>query len=534
MQHPHLDTPVSSLRQRLIDDMNMRRFSRETQRNYLRDIGRLAAFLGRSPDTATADDLRRFQIEQQEDGVPVPTMNSIVSALRFFFTHTLDRPDLARRLVRLAHPRNLPVVLSRDEVARLLNATTCLKHQAALSVAYGAGLRVAEVSMLKVADVDSERMLLRVERGKGGRYRNAMLSADLLALLREWWKVGRQQGVMHRDGWLFPGQHAMKPISTRQLYRIVVEAAQATDIAKRVGPHTLRHSFATHLLEDGTDIRIIQVLLGHAKLNSTALYAKVATKTVRTVTSPLDKLGLFKPGDLARRLSRARLDRGRRHLPSRRACLSGRTCRAPEPHPAQGHVGNRALPYCSARRSRRGLRGLWPVADRLQLLPQPALPEVPGRGGADVACRARGRPLAGRLLPRRVHAARRGRRHRLTQQGARLRPAVQGGVGDDDDDCRRSQAPRRAHRHHRRTPHLGIGDDPPSARAHDRARRRHCVGWKPLDLLASGTTVCWPAPPARPVSRSPANSWASSSRPAPAAPTTGMTSARRAAAVADA
>lgn len=295
MQYPDLDTPVSPLRQRLIDDMNMRRFSRETQRNYLRDIGRLASLLGRSPDTATADDLRRFQIEQQNDGVPVPTMNSIVSALRFLFTQTLDRPDLARRLVRLAHPRNLPVVLSRDEVARLLNATTCLKHQAALSVAYGAGLRVAEVSMLKVTDVDSERMLLRVERGKGGRYRNAMLSEDLLTLLREWWKVGRQQGVMHRDGWLFPGLHAMKPISTRQLYRVVVEAARAADIAKRVGPHTLRHSFATHLLEDGTDIRIIQVLLGHAKLNNTALYAKVATKTVRTVTSPLDKLGLFKP-----------------------------------------------------------------------------------------------------------------------------------------------------------------------------------------------------------------------------------------------
>ena len=299
MPHPVLDAPISALRQRLIDDMTLRRFGRETQRNYIRDVGRFASFLGRPPDMATADDLRRFQVGQQDDGVPVPTMNSIVSALRFFFTHTVDRPDLARRLVRLAHPRNLPVVLSRDEVARLLNATTCLKHQAALSVAYGAGLRVAEVSALKVADVDSERMLLRVERGKGGRYRNAMLSADLLTLLRQWWRAGRQQGVMHRDGWLFPGQHAMKPISTRQLHRIVVEAAQAADIAKRVGPHTLRHSFATHLLEDGVDIRVIQVLLGHAKLDNTALYAKVATRTVRTVTSPLDKLDLFKVGEIS-------------------------------------------------------------------------------------------------------------------------------------------------------------------------------------------------------------------------------------------
>jgi len=245
------------------------------------------------------DDLRRFQVEQRDAGVPVPTLNSIVSALRFFFTQTLDRPDLARKLVRLAHPRRLPVVLSRDEVARLLNATTCLKHQAALSVAYGAGLRVAEVSARKVGDVDSERMLLRVECGKGGQYRNAMLSTDLLALLRQGWQVGRQQGVMHRAGWLFPGQHAMKPISTRQLHRIVVEAAQAADIAKRVGPHTLRHSFATHLLEDGTDIRVIQVLLGHAKLENTAFYTKVATRTVRAVVSPLDKLGLFKVGEVA-------------------------------------------------------------------------------------------------------------------------------------------------------------------------------------------------------------------------------------------
>ncbi|WP_256377101.1 IS91 family transposase [Oceanicaulis sp. HTCC2633] len=182
--------------------------------------------------------------------------------------------------------RKLPVVLSRDEVARLLGATTCLKHQAALSVAYGAGLRVGEVAMLKVRDVDSERMLLRVERGKGGQYRNAMLPADLLTLLRQWWKLGREQGVMHHDGWLFPGLHAMKPISTRQLHRIVVEAAQAAGITKRVSPHTLRHSFATHLLEDGTDIRIIQALLGHVEACTDCGHWRIAYNSCRNRHCP--------------------------------------------------------------------------------------------------------------------------------------------------------------------------------------------------------------------------------------------------------
>ena len=281
---------ISPLRQRLIDDMTLRRFSRETQRNYIRDVGRFATWLGRSPHTATAEDIRLFQIEQRDAGVPAPTMNSIVAALRFFFTHTLDRPDLARKLVRTAHARKIPVVLTLEEMKRLLNATTCLKHQAALSVAYGAGLRVAEVSALKVSDIDSERMLLRIERGKGDRYRNAMLPQGLLVLLRDWWRAGQQLGVMRADGWLFPGSNAMVPISTRQLYRVVVEAAAAADIAKRVGPHTLRHSFATHLLEDGVDIRVIQALLGHAKLNTTAFYTQVATKTIRAVISPLDRL----------------------------------------------------------------------------------------------------------------------------------------------------------------------------------------------------------------------------------------------------
>src|SRR5271165_2801704 len=285
-------TPATGLRQRMIEDMNVRGFSAKTQHDYLRIVERFAAFLGRSPDLATPEDIRRFQVEQHEAGMPAPAMNSHISGLRFFFTTTIDRPDLSRKLLRVSYPRKLPMVLSQDEVARLLAATTCLKHRAALSVAYGAGLRVAEVAALKVGDIDSERMLIRVERGKGGRYRNAMLSPDLLALLRAWWKEGRRQGAMLPGGWLFPGQNPVRPITTRQLSRVVEEAARTAGITKRVGPHTLRHSFATHLLEDGVDVRVIQALLGHCRLDTTALYTKVATRTVRAVISPLDRLGI--------------------------------------------------------------------------------------------------------------------------------------------------------------------------------------------------------------------------------------------------
>jgi integrase/recombinase XerD len=294
-EEPTMDTPTiagagSTLRQRLIDDMTLRGFGAKTQHDYIRIVSRFAAFLGRSPASATAEDIRRFQLEQRERGMAAPAMNSHVAGLRFFFTTTLDRPDLSRKLIRISYPRKLPTVLSPEEVARLLAATTCVKHRAALAVAYGAGLRVAEVAALRVGDIDSQRMLIRVERGKGGRYRNAMLSPDLLALLRAWWIDGKRQGAMLPNGWLFPGQTPVKPISTRQLSRVVEDAARAAGIAKRVSPHALRHSFATHLLEDGVDIRVIQVLLGHAKLDNTALYTKVATRTVRTVTSPLDRI----------------------------------------------------------------------------------------------------------------------------------------------------------------------------------------------------------------------------------------------------
>lgn len=290
MTHLPPATAGGTLRERFIADMTVRGFTDKTRKDYLRTVAGFAAFLARSPGTATAEDVRRFQIQQSERGMNAPAMNSAVAALRFFFTTTADRPDLSRKLIRLRYPRKLPVVLSSDEAARLIAATTCLKHRAALSVAYGAGLRVAEVASLKVGDIDSQRMLIVVERGKGGRSRHALLSPSLLALLRAWWQEGRRRGVMRPGGWLFPGQDPARPITTRQLSRVVEAAAEAAGLTKHVSPHTLRHSFATHLLEDGTDIRVIQVLLGHAKLDNTALYARVATKTVRTVTSPLDKI----------------------------------------------------------------------------------------------------------------------------------------------------------------------------------------------------------------------------------------------------
>jgi integrase/recombinase XerD len=289
--------PVSPLRQRMLEDMAMRGLRQETQRNYLRSVRSFAAFLRRPPDTATADDIRRFQVNQAENGVQPQSVNCSVSALRFFFTVTVGRPDLSRCFVIVRYPQKLPTVLNVEEVGRLLEMAPGPKYRAALGTAYGAGLRVSEVASLKVGDIDSTRMLIRVEQGKGRKDRNAMLSPQLLRLLRLWWREGKRRGVMLPGGWLFPGQNSLEPISTRQLNRAVHEAAEAAGIKKRVSPHTLRHSFATHLLEQDVDIRVIQVLLGHSKLDTTALYARVATKTIRAVTSPLENLRLLMEGN---------------------------------------------------------------------------------------------------------------------------------------------------------------------------------------------------------------------------------------------
>ena len=278
------DKPISPLRQRLIDDMTARRYSEKVQKAYVRHVRTFAAFLGRSPDTATSDDLRRFQLHLAQQQISPGSINAAIAALRFFFTVTL--PDLVRPLTIVNEPRKAPVVLSQEEVARLLEAAPGLKYKAALSVAYGAGLRVSEVANLKVSDIDSERMTLRVEQGKGQRDRYVMLSPQLLGLLRDWWRAARPQV------WLFPGQNPINPMTPRQLNRAVHAAKDLAGISKRVSPHTLRHSFATHLLEQGVDIRVIQVLLGHAKLETTALYTRVAVNTVRDVKSPLERLGV--------------------------------------------------------------------------------------------------------------------------------------------------------------------------------------------------------------------------------------------------
>ena len=282
--------PISPLRQRMLDDMRMRKLSPKTQTGYIRAVKRLAGFLGRSPDTATAEDLRRFQLYLVDHGTSPVTLNATITGLRFLFEVTLERTDLMARMSTVAVPRKLPVVLSRDEVARLIASAGHLKYQTALSVAYGAGLRASEVVGLRVGDIDSQRMTLRIERGKGRKDRFALLSPVLLEQLRTWWRSARAQGRMLDGGWLFPGQSPINPMSTRQLNRAVHAAAAEAEIDKRVSMHTLRHSFATHLLEQKVDIRVIQVLLGHKKLETTALYAQVATEILREVISPLEGL----------------------------------------------------------------------------------------------------------------------------------------------------------------------------------------------------------------------------------------------------
>jgi site-specific recombinase XerD len=283
----------SKLRQRMIEDMTSRKLGRHSQRSHIHSCIRFAAFLGRSPDTATADDIRGFQLFLIENGLSICNRNRIMTGVRFLLRVTLRRLDLAAEVYHIKEPQKIPLVMSPVEVKRLLAMAKNPKVRVLLALCYGCGLRAGEAVRLKVGDIDKAQGIIRIVQAKGRKDRHVMLSPEMLELLRQWWKVRlsfHDQSVPIEDRWLFPGRKRNQPMTTRQLIRLFHEAAEAANIKKPVTLHTLRHSFATHLLERGTDIRVIQALLGHDKLETTARYARVATAMISAVESPLDQL----------------------------------------------------------------------------------------------------------------------------------------------------------------------------------------------------------------------------------------------------
>jgi len=277
----------------MIEDMNARKLCAGTQRGHIRSCKRFAAFLKRSPDTATLEDIRRFQLHLADTGVSICTRNCIMTGLRFLFRVTLRRLDLAEEVYHIREPEKLPQVMSIDEIKRLLAVGSSLKTRVLLSLGYGCGLRASEIVRLKVKHIDKAQKIIRIEQSKGRKDRNVMLPQEMLGLLRQWWRVRPSRhdaGIPLQERWLFPGTRPGKPMTTRQLNRLFHEAADAAGIKKGVTLHTLRHSFATHLLERQTHIRTIQALLGHTKPETTTRYAHVATGMISAVESPLDQL----------------------------------------------------------------------------------------------------------------------------------------------------------------------------------------------------------------------------------------------------
>jgi integrase/recombinase XerD len=285
---------ASPLRQRMIEDMTARKLCAGTQRGHIRSCKRFAAFLKRSPDTATLEDIRRFQLHLAETDVSICNRNRIMTGLRFLFRVTLRRLDLAEEVYHIREPQRLPLVMSVDEIKRLLAVASSLKTRVLLSLGYGCGLRASEIVRLKVKHIDRAQKIIRIEQSKGRKDRNVMLSDEMLGLLQQWWKARPSRydaGIPVQERWLFPSRKsAGRPMTTRQLNRLFHEAAEAAGIKKGVTPHTLRHSFATHLLDQDTNLRKIQLLLGHEKLETTARYLRVATGVISAVESPLDRL----------------------------------------------------------------------------------------------------------------------------------------------------------------------------------------------------------------------------------------------------
>jgi len=276
---------MTALRQRMIDDLRIRNYSPKTESVYIRCVAKFASHFGQSPDQLGAEQIREYLIHLVETRrASWSAFNQTVNALRFLYRVTLDRGELVSHIPFPRGEKKLPTVLSSEEVGRLLQALSNPKHRAALMTAYAAGLRVSEVVALKVGDIDAERMLIHVRHGKGAKDRTVMLSTQLLAVLREYARL------YHPRTWLFPGGIPGQPLCARSVQKMCVRARQAAGITKRVTVHTLRHSFATHLLESGTDLRIIQTLLGHGSLSTTAIYTHVSAHRLHATPSPFDRL----------------------------------------------------------------------------------------------------------------------------------------------------------------------------------------------------------------------------------------------------
>jgi site-specific recombinase XerD len=270
----------------MIEDMTIRNLSRSTQQSYIYAVARFSRHFKQSPDRLGMEDVRAYQLHLVEQKYSWTHINQVACALRFFYGITLGQKEAFERIVSGKEPEKLPPVLSRDEITRFLAAVAGLRNRVALATAYAAGLRIGEVVRLKIGSIDSARMLLHIEDGKGGRGRYAMLSPRLLVILRAYWKKARP------SSWLFPGQEPGSHVSIGALQSACRAARRRARLDKRVTAHSLRHSFATHLLESGTDIRIIQVLLGHTHLETTARYAQVATGLIAGTASPFDQLAL--------------------------------------------------------------------------------------------------------------------------------------------------------------------------------------------------------------------------------------------------
>ena len=276
---------MTPLRQRMLEDMQLRNFAPATQKNYIAHVAGFAQYFNLSPEMLDQEAIRQYQLHLLNERKLSPeTINQYVSAVKFLYLETLEMPWTSEYFPHVRRATKLPVVLSGEEIMQFFDHVPSLKYRAALMTCYGAGLRVSEAVALRVADIDSDRKLIRIDQGKGKKDRYAMLSPRLLEVLRRYWRAARPAT------WLFPSWHTNQHLCASSLQTACREAALRAGLRKRVTVHTLRHSFATHLLENGTDMRIIQVLLGHSRIDTTARYAAVSPQLVAATVSPLDAL----------------------------------------------------------------------------------------------------------------------------------------------------------------------------------------------------------------------------------------------------